>query len=109
MHWTNPMLIEYDHIWGDMQNEDSFIHDDGNRYPIFYPIGSVGRSLIMRLDETDDNFATSLKADALSSSCVTFQTADIKTKVVPYGGAATITTGNYLSFGNVIKRKRNQG
>lgn len=108
MHWTNPMLIGYDYAYGDMANGDTFDAEHWNRYVVYYPVGSVGRCMIMRLD-SPFSYDQTESIDGWPTKNMCFQTADIKTETIPYGGISTISVGNYLSFGNIVHREESQG
>lgn len=108
MHWTNPMLIGCSCIYGYMSTPDPEPADKNYKYTPYYPIGGTGRCMALRLSESYNyDQAIDYTEHNPNLHYVNFQTVNIKTKPVPYGGKSTITQGNYLSFGNIGYKQTN--
>lgn len=110
MHWTNPMFIRYKKIYPNMSTADPDPSNATAKYPMYYPTGSSGRCIIMKLgDKCDYDHLFRTTTGSFTTKQINFQTVNIKTKCAPYGGKNTITQGSYLSFGNIAYRSLSQG
>lgn len=97
--WSSPLILQQNYMQGsentDLHNTESTSEYRYQRYPSYYPIGSTGKCILLQLEnEFDIKYEKNLY----------YSVIDIKRTTVPYGGKNTITTGSYMSFGNVVYR-----
>lgn len=67
----------------------------GQHHFAFYPIGSTGKCMVMKLSEP-----AKIPVGQLGS--LTVPVLNIRKLAVPYGGKTTVDTSSYISFGDII-------
>lgn len=113
MHWTNPMLINNSKVFDYMATPDPNPDNIMYKTCVGYPTGSVGRCAVLKLGEDENGVQQTFEYEDIAYTpqqsylkYITFYTANIKSKIQPYGGISTINSTSYLSFGHTKYREK---